>query len=684
MDTAIKNFFYPASVCIPGASSREKSIGYELLRSIKSYGYTGRIFPVNPGVEEILGIRSYPSVTAVPGNIDLAVIAVPFRLVEDTVEELLSKGVKSIIIVTAGFKETGSEGAQAENLIAGKLKAAGARLVGPNCMGVISTMNDIKLNATFVAEKPVKGSTAFLSQSGAIGAAVLNSLRETDIKFAHFISVGNKADISENDLLEFWAEDENIRTVTMYLESFEKGESLLFLSEKLKAAKPVIILKAGRSEAGIKAALSHTGAMGSSDKVVGSLLKQFGIIRAETLNELFNTAKGFENFPLPGGNKIAVITNAGGPAILAVDSFEKNGLALAELTGGTKEKLREIIRSEGSVSNPVDLLPGGTPEQYKAAINILTADPNTDAVISLFVEPVMVPAFDVIESVNSVASGKPVYQVVMPLPEFWNDYRTNSRYGKPLFKNPEDPAKVVSNILLHLNKKDRNGILKPGRKVVKLRGHGILKPEETFKLIKKYKIPVPAFASCQPAGLKDAALKVGFPAVIKGISKEVIHKSDEGAVFIDINSLKDLKSAGQKIKENFFKRNITSYELLVQEYIKVKHELLVGGFRDRSFGPVVMFGSGGKYVEITGDTAVRSAYLSAWDIDELIEETKIGRILKGVRGEKPAALKKIKKIINAAARMLLDYSEITEFDFNPVIISDEGEPYAVDIRIRTE
>lgn len=371
MKSELLNFFYPASICIPGASSKEKSIGYELLRSIKEYGYNGSVYPVNPKSEELLGYKCYKSIKEIPRPVDLAIVLVPKKFAEETIDELLKKGVKSIVLVTAGFKEIGEAGADAERIISEKVKAAGGRLVGPNCMGVISTFKNIMLNATFVAEKPLAGKTAFLSQSGAIGAAVLNSLRISDIRFGHFISVGNKADISENDLLSFWEEDENIKTMTFYLESFTDGEGFIKHFIENKISKPVIVLKAGKTQSGMKAASSHTGAIGHSDLVVSGVLKQFGIIRVDDLNELFNTSKGFENFALPKSGKTAVVTNAGGPAILAADAIDKEGLKLAELSEETRTKLKEIVHPEGSVKNPVDLLPGGTADQLKSYGNFI-------------------------------------------------------------------------------------------------------------------------------------------------------------------------------------------------------------------------------------------------------------------------------------------------------------------------
>jgi acetyltransferase len=445
--SSLNNFFYPSSICVAGVSTKEKNIGYELLNTIKSYGFNGSVFPVNPKAEEILGYKNYKRIEEISVKIDMAIIVVPKQFVETTIDELLAKNVKAVVLITAGFKETGKEGEELENRIVEKIKNYGARMVGPNCMGIINTLDKIKLNATFVAEKPDTGTTGFLSQSGALGAAVLNSLRESDIKFAHFISVGNKADINENDLLGFWQKDNNIRVMTFYLESFESGSEFIKYFMRGEITKPVIVLKAGRTQSGMKAASSHTGALSSKDKVVDALLDQFGIIRADDLNELFNTAKGFENFILPKRNRIAVVTNAGGPAILCVDALENENLILAKFSDTTKRKLREIVNPEGSIDNPVDLLPGGTAENFKNVIEIISADKNVDAVISIFVEPVMISPFEVIENINSIQSEKPILQVAMPLPEFWEKYRRESVKKLPVFRNPEDPPKILSNML---------------------------------------------------------------------------------------------------------------------------------------------------------------------------------------------------------------------------------------------
>ena len=687
MDSKIKNFFYPSSICIAGASTKEKSIGYELLKSIKEYGFTGKIYPVNPKTNSILDYKCYNSIEEIKDKIDLAIVLVPKTAVEDTIESLLLKNVASIILVTAGFREVSKEGEEAEKRILKKVTGKKARLIGPNCMGVISTFDEIKLNATFVAEKPGEGRSGFLSQSGAIAAAILNSLRDTDIRFGHMISVGNKADICENDIIKFWEDDEKIKTITCYLESFEKGQELIKEFTSGRITKPAIILKAGKTSSGMKAASSHTGALGSNDKVVDSVLNQLGIIRVNTLNELFNTAKGFENFPSPLGNRIAVVTNAGGPAILAVDSIDREGLALAILTEVTKNKLREIVHPEGSINNPVDLLPMGSAEQYKKVNEILLKDKNVDAVVSIFVEPVMVNAFKVIENINSIKADKPIYQVVMPLPEFWDEYRKKSLTKIPLFRRAEDPAEVVSNILFFKRKKDKKSLVVNEKNIENINSagqfpEGWLPNDQINILAEKYHLPVIKSIVIKPEDLTEKTSDLKYPVVLKGISKDAVHKSELNAVKINIKNREELMVSAEAITESFINNNILLENFLIQPHLETKHEILLGGFRDISFGPIIMFGTGGKYVEVYNDISMKSVYLTGEDIDELIFSTKMGQLLKGVRGEQPINTEKIKKIIISAAQLMLDHPEIKEFDFNPLIITPARDISAVDVRIK--
>lgn len=678
----IEKFFYPSTICLAGASTKEKSIGYELLKTIKDYGFTGKIYPVNPKADEILGYRCCKTISGIDDHIDLAIVAVPKRFVEDTIDELLQKKTEAIILITAGFKETGKEGAALEREIAEKIKAGGARLVGPNCMGVINAFNDVRLNATFVAEEPEPGGMAFLSQSGALGAAVINALRISGYRFGHFISAGNKADLNENDFITYWQNDTNITSVGCYLESFEQGEALIDSSIDGTIQKPLIILKAGRTESGMEAAQSHTGALGSSDKVVDALLQQFGIIRAETIDELFETAKAIDSFPLPKGKNTAVITNAGGPAILAVDRLDRAGLQLADFSESTTALLRDIVHPEGSIKNPVDLLPGGTPEQYGKVIEIAAADPGVDTIIAIFVEPVMVNPMDVVNVLKSITISKPLLPVILPLPEFWEKIKNESGMP-PILKTPEIAADITANLLQLSNKPDSKDRLKTQKeKMPPGVSAGFLLPADAHNLALKYGLPIINEIIVEPNRLETEAGSFFYPAVLKGISSAFSHKSDIGGVKVNLHNKNMLLEASDQMRAAFEKRNAALDAFLIQPYLTAAYELLLGGFRDPSFGPVIMFGTGGKYVEFFNDTAIRSAKLTDNDIISMIEETNAGTILKGVRGEKGADMNALKAIIRNAAILLLNNEWIEEFDCNPLIYTQSGEFAIVDIRIK--
>jgi acetyltransferase len=689
MDKSIHNFFYPNSICIAGASTKKLSIGYEVLNSIKTFNYTGKVYPVNPNTDNILGYKCYHSISEISSEIDLAIVLVPKRFTIDTIDELLANGVESIILITAGFKETGEVGEKLENEILQKISNANARMIGPNCMGVINTIDSISLNATFIAEMPAKGRIAYQSQSGALGAMILNSLRETDLSFAHFISVGNKADMNENDFLHYWQGDDNVDVLTYYLESFDNGFEFIKPFLLNKASKPVIVLKAGKTKSGMRAASSHTGALSSEDRVVNSLLKQVGVIRVATVNELFNTAKGFESYPIPKGNRVAVVTNAGGPSILATDQLEKKGLVLSELSEETKSKLRKIVHPEGSVNNPIDLLPHGNEISFTAVIEIVLADENVDSVISLFVEPGVVKPLPVAKSINKIKSEKPILQVIMPKPEFWEEYKKLSAPRKPIYRNPEEPASVISNMLFHSSMdRTRRNVRKEIAQLFDFQNSnlfqyasGFIRQNEIREICKHYNIPIVKEKIVSLDKLQSVEINF-YPIVVKGISKEVVHKSEYNAVKLNIQNRDELLIAANQIENSFSKKGYMVESFLIQEFITTKHELLLGGYRDASFGPIIMFGSGGKYVEVLNDTVVRSAYISKEEIREMILSTAIGKILAGVRGEASIDITVLIDIIQNVSKMIIENEGITEFDFNPIIVDNNNNLHTVDIRIK--
>jgi len=684
----MEKFFYPKSVCIVGASSKEKSIGYELLRCVKSYGFKGNIYPVNPNADEVLGFKCYKDIDECPSDLDLAIVMAPKKFVKESIEKLLKKNINDIVVITAGFKETGPEGEKLEKEIVEMIKRANGRMIGPNCMGLINAMPEVSLNATFVAEKPALGKIGFFSQSGALGAAVLNSLRETDIRFSHFISAGNKADVNENDLMEFWNRDDNIKILTFYLESFSDGKKFLSNLIENKLTKPIIILKGGRTASGQKAAVSHTGALASQDRVVDAILKQFGVMRVDTVKDMFNLSKAIENFPAPKGNKIAILTNSGGPAILLADECEKRGLELSQLSENTKSKLKEIVNPEGSVNNPVDLLPMGDAETFKNCAEILLDDNNVDGLFVIFTEPAMLKPFPIIEAINSVEKDKPIYSVVFPLPEFWQYYKENSKTNKPLFKNVEDLPVIYSVYFKSINKKEElkkysNRVKENEAVYVKFDESDfneakILSVKKTFEFALLSKLPIPEYKILK---IEDIDKNNIYPCAIKALHQKLIHKSDLKAVALNINSKEDALFAVEKMKLNLNKHGIDPKEFLIQKMESIKFETLLGGFRDPNFGPMLMFGSGGKYVEVLDDTAIRSAYLTKEDIFEMISETKIGKLIQGVREEESVNIKNLIDVIYQIAFRFVN-SNIMEFDINPLAITFDNQISAVDIRIK--
>lgn len=673
------SFFSPATVCVPGASSKPLSIGYELLATMKKSGFTGTVLPVNPKADEILGYRCYASIQALPTVPDLSIILTPKQSVYATVEELLKLGCRAFIVITAGFRETGEEGRKNEQALVALVKSYGAFMTGPNCMGVINTDPSVRLNATFVAEQPVGGNAGFLSQSGALGAAVLNSLRLTGYKFKHFVSLGNKAHLTENEVTAYWLGSNAISSVGMYLESFSGGEDFLKMLFGSPAEKPLFVLKAGNSDSGRKAAASHTGALGASTDVVNAVLKQSGCIRVKSVSELFNSIRGYEAFPLPKGNRTAIVTNAGGPAILCVDACDANGLTLAQLSEETKTKLREFVHPEGSVNNPVDLLPGGNAEQYTRAADLLLQDESVDSVIIIFVEPVMVQPQGVISGVNSIASDKPLLTSVLPLPEFWQTDYEQLTGGKPLFRTTEEPAEVIKNLLQFYNRKTKQSRIEPAQQQLQINeaGPGMLDAATTSRLLQQYKLPVSRQELYSPDEVLN--MDVPFPVVLKGVSAQLVHKTEHKAVAVNLKNKEEFEAEVVAMKQRL--SFCGDLRFLVQPFHTPVMEVLIGGMRDSSFGPVIMFGTGGKYVEVFADRAIRSAYLSDSDIAEMLNETKAGKILQGTRGEKPADTAAIKLLIKQTAQLLLDYPEITEMDLNPAIITSEGKPVIVDARV---
>lgn len=700
MDSSFRKFFNPNSLVLLGASSKEGSIGYEILKSILKFEFTGKIFVLNPNAKEILGLKCNSNFEEISDKIDLAIILLPKKIVFQGFQECVRKGIKNVIVITAGFKEVGDEGARLENELLKIAMENQVRLIGPNCMGLINTEPSVKLNATFAAELPKHSKTAFLSQSGALAAAILNTIFQTGFSFGQFVSVGNKADVNENDLLDYWANDPNVDVITMYLESFEDGRKFFNTARRISSTKPIIVLKGACSDASSKAAISHTGALASADKIVNTALKQCGAIRVETIEEMFETASAFQKFSLPKGNRVAVLTNAGGPGILLVDELERNNLKLSSLGINTTKRLREILLPESSFGNPVDMLPGATAQLYKESAEIILNDENVDSLVIIFIEPVMIDSFDVLTALSELQlnSSKPVLISAFPLPKFWDKWSEQGGKEAVIYKSLELPPKILQYLWerkqriedLNTNRKSLSKLKTKERKdlqkIFDRNKDHLIQQKDLQAVCKKLKLPI--VKSILVENFKEAKQKIKslkFPIVLKVESPDIVHKSDIGGVVTNIKNLKELESAFKKIRQNLKKQKMAgkNASYLLQEFVDGGIEVIIGGFRDPSFGPMIMFGAGGKLVELIKDDNFALAPLAKNEAEKLIYNSKIYPLLKGFRGERRIDIKPIAEILLLCSDLMMNFDEIKEFDINPLIVKPRrGKSKIVDMRIR--
>ena len=696
----LSNFFYPENVLLIGASSKPKSIGYEILKSIINFGFKGKVFVVNPKSDEILGIKCNRTIEEIDEKISLAIILVPKNLVFDALKSCASKQIKNVVVITAGFREVGDEGAELEKQITEFARANGIRLIGPNCMGLINTDENVRLNATFAAEVPHYSPVSFLSQSGALAAAVLNTISLTGYSFGQFASIGNKADVNENDLLEFWWKDEKTKVITMYLESFEDGRKFFDLANRVTREKTVIVLKAARTKSGSSAASSHTGALATQDDIVDSALIQSGCIRVNTIEEMFETANSILNLKKINGRRVAVLTNAGGPAILCVDEIEKQELEVAELNETTKSKLREILHPEASIKNPVDMLPGADANIYRTAVKILSEDESVDSIIAIFVEPVMIDAFDVIFQLaeEQRINPKPILIVTFPLPHFWQNWKQNGIKDAVILKSVELAPVIIKNLYYYHSRKNTQKeftdyLSVKSRKIISKvireaknnsAEQAFLTSKECHKIFSSLKLPI---TKSKFFKTKKELIKIAsgfkYPSVLKISSRTFTHKSDIGGVILNIpdkkallNSFDDLQSRLQKRK---LLNSINEFEL--QEFFAGDFEVIIGAYRDRTFGPSVLFGSGGKLVEIIDDKNLRLAPISINDAMAMIEDSKIYPLLRGYRDFEKTDIKLLAELLVKISQLIYEFDEIAEMDLNPVMIKG-NKIKIVDYRVR--
>lgn len=682
---SLRPFFEPRSVAVIGASRRRGTIGGELFRNILAADFTGAAYPVNRDGEAIAGVRAYTSIDEIPDAIDLAVISLPSAAVLEAAEQALRKGVRAIVVISAGFAEVGKAGSELQEQLLALVRAHGARLIGPNCLGIAVTGS--RLNATFAARSARSGTIGFSSQSGALGAALLEAAEARGLGLSSFVSIGNKADVSSNDLLEWWEEDPSTGVILLYLESFGNPRRFGRLARRVARRKPILALKSGITAIGQRAASSHTAALAGSDAAVEALFHQAGVIRATSLEELVDVAALLSSQPAPKGRQVVVLTNAGGLGILCADACEAAGLLLPELTGDTREALASLLSSEASLANPVDMLGGATPATYAEALPLLLADPQVDSAIVLFVPTVTASADEVAEAVARVsaesAADKPVLAVVMSASGIPAALRKVD--GKlAAFAYPESAARALGRVAARAEWLRRpHGAIpviegidreKAERIVDQALAQGDdtwLGPPPTRELLRAYGIVVAEerlVGSAREAA--TAAAELGFPVVVKSAAPGV-HKTETGGVALDLGDEEQVRAAAERI----------GGPVLVQPMIQGGAELLAGLVQDPVFGPLVAFGPGGVLAELIGEASFRIAPLTDVDAEELVTEGKAGRLVRGFRGAPASDAGALADLVLRLALLGEDLPAIAELDLNPVIARPDGY-IAVDARVR--
>ncbi len=682
--------FRPKSIAVIGASRRRGTIGREILHNLLEFEFKGTLFPVNPMAEVVNSIKCYPSILEVPDRVDLAIIVVPWPEVVKVVEECAGKGVRGLVIISAGFKESSEAGAREEEKIVKLLEEYGMRAVGPNCMGVINTDPSVSMNATFATTTPTRGKIGFMSQSGALGEAILSMARQLNLGFSNFISVGNKADVSGNDLIEYWRDDPATELILMYLESFGDPMKFTSLAREITRKKPIIAVKAGRTQAGIRAASSHTGAMASRDVMSEALFLQSGVLRVTSVEELFDMAMAFCNQPVPAGDGVAIITNAGGPGIMAVDACERLGLRVTRFSDRTLRRLKKALPPMVSVQNPLDLIAGADAERYRSALKIILEDENIHSILVIFVPPITTDPLEVSSVIHEVTRGseKTVLACFMGREEVMRQSAGVEERIIPIYSFPESAAKTLS-----LMVKYRRWLDRPAGKILRFEvdrdrveavirgvtdsGRVDLTQEEAFQVLEAYGLPMARFRIA--GGLEDvvaSAEEIGYPVALKVTAPGLSHKTDVGGVILDIRDNGEMVKAFQKLKgitSKGGKRRRSPAGFMVQEMVNGGRETIIGMNFDPSFGSLLMFGLGGIYVEYLKDVTFRILPITDVDTDEMIHSIRGYRLLEGVRGEAPSDIEALKDAIGRLAQLVTDFPVIKQLDVNPFMVLPRGK-----------
>ncbi len=698
--------FHPRAVAVIGASRNPQSIGFRLVDALRSNGFHGRCYAINPVATAIAGVKAYPSLRALPEPVDLAVIAVPKDAVFSVVDECAETGVKALVVITAGFAEVGEEGRHLQATLLEKVRQQGMRMVGPNCFGILNTDPAVSLNATFTSTFPLAGPIAMSSQSGALGIALLAASERLQLGLSTFVSVGNKADVSVNDLLQYWENDPATKVILLYVESFGNPRRFARIARRVSREKPIVVLKAGRTSSGQRAAGSHTAALAANDVAVEALFQQTGILRADTLEDVFALAAGLSEQPLPKGKRVGILTNAGGPAILCADACEAGGLEVPELSQATMSLLSPFLPAAAALRNPVDLIASATPEQYRQAIVTLLASDDIDALIILYIAVVATDVDPIAEGIRQgIASARAMDLTKKPVYVGWMVETDRDRRlpvldeTVPTFRLPELPARVLAKIAGYVQWRERPagmvadfddldlpGVARICHEALAARGSGWLTVAESRAVLTAMSIPLPPGAVATTAGeAATIAAGIGFPVAVKLASRTLVHKTEIGGVQLNLATEAEVRAAYDKIAARLAQdNNLEAMEgVLVQPMVSGGVEVMAGMVQDPAFGPLIGFGLGGIHVEILGDVRFRITPLTELDAADLIRGIKGYRLLQGYRGHPPGDVDAIQELLLRLSRLVEGVPEIVELDLNPIIVMPPGEGCKiVDARIR--
>jgi acetate---CoA ligase (ADP-forming) len=706
--------FYPRSIAVVGASATPGKVGYDIFANILKGGYQGTLYPVNPSAHSISSVRAFVSIADIPDSIDLAIIILPPKLALPAVEEAIKKKVGGIVIVSAGFREVGGEGRQIEDKIVAACREADVRLIGPNCLGVINPIDSVRMNASFSTRMPRAGNISFISQSGALCTSVLDFAADRDFGFSKFISIGNKADVDELDILRYLHLDPDTEVIMIYLEELRRGPEFIEEVKSITSGDrpiPILAIKSGRTSAGAAAAASHTGSLAGSEAVYDAIFKQSGIIRCDTIDQLFDYANVFTykrksqlgklTRKLPAGNRVAIITNAGGPGILATDMTMSSGLRLAKFSDETLAALASHLPAAASIKNPVDVIGDAAYDRYEKALTAVINDENVDGALVILTPQSMTNALGTAQVVVKIAhrSKKPVLCCFMGIGDVSEGVRYFQENGYPVYRFPENAARAFSVLYrysswltrqklapfqLHHDKERASLIIKKCIEEGKTR----LGELDGNELLKCYGIPVlPTALAKTPREASDIAAKMGFPVVMKIVSPQILHKSDAGGVIVGLKTPEEAAEAFERIVANAgkFDPNAEINGVLVVKMAPPGEEVILGATRYPIFGPLLMFGLGGIFVEVFKDVEFRLAPVDRNDAHQMIQSIKGYKLLQGFRGRPKVDTLILEKILVSLSEMVMNHPEIKEMDINPLLVHEEGKgATAADCRIILE